>query len=162
MLKVHRAYRYISKTPQCDRYVLCQLNAAALDQQQKLQQQQKSQPRLAQTSASGLIAGVSPKIVKIGSMGAAIFISTETGTPFWTLFGVINAPHNCEVSTGHRIPHGATRLQLSNCYFLQTTGQISSRLQWFPRRGGQGDHGVHPQRVVDAVGGFSLRRPSCN
>ncbi|XP_070138027.1 uncharacterized protein [Drosophila bipectinata] len=98
VLKVHRAYRYISKTPQCDRYVLCQLNAAALDQQQKLQQQQqqKSQQRQSQTSASGLIAGVSPKIVKIGSMGAAIFISTETGTPFWTLFGVINAPYNCE------------------------------------------------------------------
>ncbi|KAH8247824.1 hypothetical protein KR038_010476 [Drosophila bunnanda] len=101
VLKVHRAYRYISKTPQCDRYVLCQLNAAALDLQQKQQQHeqyqqqhQKQQPR--QTAASGLIAGVSPKIVKIGSMGAAIFISTETGTPFWTLFGVINAPYNCE------------------------------------------------------------------
>ncbi|KAH8293533.1 hypothetical protein KR054_001368 [Drosophila jambulina] len=101
VLKVHRAYRYISKTPQCDRYVLCQLNAAALDLQQKQQQNeqyqqqhQKQQPR--QTTASGLIAGVSPKIVKIGSMGAAIFISTETGTPFWTLFGVINAPYNCE------------------------------------------------------------------
>ncbi|XP_052858960.1 uncharacterized protein LOC128266458 [Drosophila gunungcola] len=112
VLKVHRAYRYISKSPQCDRYVLCQLNAAALDQQEKKQQheqyQQHHQPknqhqnRQAQpptstsSSASSLIAGVSPKIVKIGSMGAAIFISTETGTPFWTLFGVINAPYNCE------------------------------------------------------------------
>lgn len=102
VLKVHRAYRYISKTPQCDRYVLCQLNAAALDLQQKQQQheqyQQQHQKQKPQTTASGLIAGVSPKIVKIGSMGAAIFISTETGTPFWTLFGVINAPYNCEVS----------------------------------------------------------------
>jgi len=110
VLKVHRAYRYISKSPQCDRYVLCQLNAAALDQQEKQRQhdqyQQHHQPKQSQlnrpTSASSLIAGVSPKIVKIGSMGAAIFISTETGTPFWTLFGVINAPYNCEVSNnGH-------------------------------------------------------------
>ncbi|XP_030370113.1 uncharacterized protein LOC115620823 [Scaptodrosophila lebanonensis] len=89
VLKVHRAYRYISKTPQCDRYVLCQLNAAALEQQAKAQ----TSPAVA---SGGLISGVSPKIVKIGSMGAAIFISTETGTPFWTLFGVINAPYNCE------------------------------------------------------------------
>ncbi|KAH8383818.1 hypothetical protein KR009_010652 [Drosophila setifemur] len=107
VLKVHRAYRYISKTPQCDRYVLCELNAAALEQQKKLQQtqaqaqtqnlnQNQNQKRQTTTSASSLIAGVSPKIVKIGSMGAAIFISTETGTPFWTLFGVINAPFNCE------------------------------------------------------------------
>jgi len=98
VLKVHRAYRYISKSPQCDRYVLCQLNAAALDQQQK-QQQEQSRQQTTTTSAGALIAGVSPKIVKIGSMGAAIFISTETGTPFWTLFGVINAPYNCEVSS---------------------------------------------------------------
>ncbi|ALC47388.1 CG8420 [Drosophila busckii] len=96
VLKVHRAYRYISKTPQCDRYVLCQLNAAALEQQEQQQQQQQSIQRNSATSAGGLMAGVSPKIVKIGSMGAAIFISTETGTPFWTLFGVINAPYNCE------------------------------------------------------------------
>ncbi|XP_062122644.1 uncharacterized protein LOC133836271 [Drosophila sulfurigaster albostrigata] len=100
VLKVHRAYRYISKSPQCDRYVLCQLNAAALDQQEQQQQQQQKQQQQSKqassTSAGALIAGVSPKIVKIGSMGAAIFISTETGTPFWTLFGVINAPYNCE------------------------------------------------------------------
>ncbi|XP_018802771.1 PREDICTED: uncharacterized protein LOC108977512 [Bactrocera latifrons] len=82
VLKVHRAYRFISKSPQCDRYVLCELN---------------SHEESAAGNARGLISGVSPKIVKIGSMGAAIFISTETGTPFWTLFGVINAPYNCEV-----------------------------------------------------------------
>lgn len=100
VLKVHRAYRYISKSPQCDRYVLCQLNAAALDQQQQQQQERELQQQQQQSKSSGgLIAGVSPKIVKIGSMGAAIFISTETGTPFWTLFGVINAPYNCEVSS---------------------------------------------------------------
>ncbi|XP_054735308.1 uncharacterized protein LOC129242592 isoform X2 [Anastrepha obliqua] len=82
VLKVHRAYRFILKSPQCDRYVLCELN---------------SPERNAAGNAHGLISGVSPKIVKIGSMGASIFISTETGTPFWTLFGVINAPENCEV-----------------------------------------------------------------
>ncbi|KAM8706591.1 hypothetical protein ACLKA7_010799 [Drosophila subpalustris] len=97
VLKVHRAYRYISKSPQCDRYVLCQLNAAALDQQQQQEQSRQQTTTTTASSAGALIAGVSPKIVKIGSMGAAIFISTETGTPFWTLFGVINAPYNCEV-----------------------------------------------------------------
>lgn len=109
MLKVHRAYRFISKSPQCDRYVLCELNAAALEQQQ--QQESKKSTK---TTAGGLIAGVSPKIVKIGSMGAAIFISTETGTPFWTLFGVINAPYNCEVSI--RLYHN------SNCCYRYIFG----------------------------------------
>ncbi|XP_037943469.1 uncharacterized protein LOC119676300 [Teleopsis dalmanni] len=85
VLKVHRAYRFISKTPQCDRYVLCQLNSVEQNPPTNLQ-------------SRGLISGVSPKIVKIGSMGAAFFISTETGTPFWTLFGVINAPYNCETA----------------------------------------------------------------
>lgn len=82
VLKVHRAYRFITKSPQCDRYVFCELNTP-----------KQSESR----NSKGLISGVSPKIVKIGSMGAAVFISTETGTPFWTLFGVINSPYNCEV-----------------------------------------------------------------
>ncbi|XP_075147264.1 uncharacterized protein LOC142221429 [Haematobia irritans] len=82
VLKVHRAYRYVSKQPQCDRYVLCRLN----------------DPEQYSTNESrGLISGVSPKIIKVGSMGAAFFISTETGTPFWTLFSVITSASNCEV-----------------------------------------------------------------
>lgn len=84
VLKVHRAYRYVSKQPQCDRYVLCQLN---------------DPERYSAEESRGLISGVSPKIVKVGSMGAAFFISTETGTPFWTLFSVITSASNCEVRT---------------------------------------------------------------
>ncbi|KAI8115266.1 hypothetical protein FF38_13462 [Lucilia cuprina] len=82
VLKVHRAYRYVMKQPHCDRYVLCQLNDA---EQYSVEE------------SRGLISGVSPKIVKVGSMGAAFFISTETGTPFWTLFSVITTASNCEV-----------------------------------------------------------------
>lgn len=82
-MKVHRAYRYAVKQPHCDRYVLCQLN----DPEQYSAEESR-----------GLITGVSPKIVKVGSMGAAFFISTETGTPFWTLFNVITTASNCMVS----------------------------------------------------------------
>ncbi|XP_013114285.1 uncharacterized protein LOC106092077 [Stomoxys calcitrans] len=82
ILKVHRAYRYVSKQPQCDRYVLCKLN----DPQQYSDEE-----------TLGLISNVMPKIVKVGSMGAAFFISTETGTPFWTLFSVVTSASSCEV-----------------------------------------------------------------
>lgn len=84
VLKVHRAYRFIKQTPHCDRYVLCKLNSA--DSSMFGEQQSRN-----------VMANVSPKIIRIGSMGASIFISTETGTPFWTLFAVINSPNNCEV-----------------------------------------------------------------
>lgn len=43
------------------------------------------------------LAGLKPGITKFGSMAAAWFISSETGTPFWTLFSVINEPYNCQV-----------------------------------------------------------------
>lgn len=43
------------------------------------------------------LAGIKPGITKFGSMAAAWFISSETGTPFWTLFSVINEPYNCQV-----------------------------------------------------------------
>lgn len=45
----------------------------------------------------GFGAGVKPKITKVCSIAAALAISTETGSPFWTLYNVINDPHNCEV-----------------------------------------------------------------
>lgn len=77
VLKVHRAYRFATDNPQCDKFVLCELNSH--DPNEKL----------------GL-AGFKSGITKFGSMAAAWFVSTETGTPFWTLFGVINEPFNCE------------------------------------------------------------------
>ncbi|XP_055854681.1 uncharacterized protein LOC129918265 [Episyrphus balteatus] len=83
VLKVHRAYRYVTKTPHCDKYVLCELNSEP-DQGE------------ARNNNGGLVAGVKPKIIKVGSMGAALFLSAETGTPFWTLFSVITTANNCE------------------------------------------------------------------
>lgn len=77
VLKVHRAYRFVLETPHCDKYVLCELNSH--DPNEKL----------------GL-AGIKSGITKVGSMAAAWVISAETGTPFWTLFGVVNEPYNCE------------------------------------------------------------------
>lgn len=80
MLKVHRAYRYVKQTPHCDKYVLCDMNSH--DPNEKV----------------GFGAGFKPKITKVCSIAAALAVSTETGTPFWTLYNVINDPHNCEVS----------------------------------------------------------------
>ncbi|XP_037047225.1 uncharacterized protein LOC119082013 [Bradysia coprophila] len=78
VLKVHRAYRFATRTPHCDKYVMCELNSHDPNEQLGL-------------------AGIKPGITKFGSMAAAWFISSETGTPFWTLFGVINEPYNCQV-----------------------------------------------------------------
>uniref|UniRef100_A0A1A9W5N9 Uncharacterized protein n=1 Tax=Glossina brevipalpis TaxID=37001 RepID=A0A1A9W5N9_9MUSC len=83
VLKVHRAYRYISKQPQCDRYVLCQLNTP--------------EQFIKDKKSKALISGVSSKILKVGSIGAAFFISTETETPFWTLLNVINTAADCDI-----------------------------------------------------------------
>ncbi|XP_055906339.1 uncharacterized protein LOC129941671 [Eupeodes corollae] len=80
VLKVHRAYRFVTRTPHCDKYVLCELNS-------------EEQPS---AKNNGIVTGVKPKIVKVGSMGAALFLSAETGTPFWTLFSVITKASNCE------------------------------------------------------------------
>ncbi|KAL5285082.1 hypothetical protein ACFFRR_007056 [Megaselia abdita] len=79
VLKVHRAYRFVKKTPHCDKYVLCDMNSH--DPNEKV----------------GFGAGFKPKITKVCSLAAALAISTETGSPFWTLYNVINDPHNCEI-----------------------------------------------------------------
>lgn len=79
MLKVHRAYRFAARSPHCDKYVLCELNSHDPNEQLGL-------------------AGIKPGITKFGSMAAAWFVSTQTGTPFWTLFGIINDPYDCQVS----------------------------------------------------------------
>lgn len=79
ILKVHRAYRSAAKNPHCDKYILCEINSH--DPNEKV----------------GLGTGVKAGITKFGSMAASWFISSETGTPFWTLFSVINDPFNCEV-----------------------------------------------------------------
>lgn len=65
--------------PQCDKYVLCEVNSHDPNEQLGL-------------------AGFKAGITKFSSMAAAWFIGSETGTPFWTLFGVINDPYECKVS----------------------------------------------------------------
>ncbi|XP_055321774.1 uncharacterized protein LOC129577939 [Sitodiplosis mosellana] len=77
VLKVHRAYRFASRSPQCDKYVLCEVNSH--DPNETL----------------GL-AGFKAGITKFSSMAAAWFIGSETGTPFWTLFSVISDPYDCK------------------------------------------------------------------
>lgn len=79
VLKVHRAYRFIVQHPKCDQYVLCDINSH--DAKEDL----------------GL-AGFKSGVTKFGSMAAAWFISSETGTPFWTLFATVNDPYKCQVS----------------------------------------------------------------
>lgn len=76
VLKVHRVYRFAVQQPHCDRYVLCELNSHDPHEQLGL-------------------AGIKPNITRFGSMAAAWFVSSETGTPFWSLFGVIQEPYNC-------------------------------------------------------------------
>lgn len=82
VLKVHRAYRFAIKAPQCDQYVLCEVNS----------HNPKDQSNLASFKAG---------ITRFSSMGAAWFIGNESGTPFWTLYSVINEPFNCKVSHTH-------------------------------------------------------------
>lgn len=78
VLRVHRAYRFTTRSPHCDKYVLCEINSH--DPNEKL----------------GL-AGFKAGITKFGSWAAAWFIANETGTPFWTLFSVVNEPYHCQV-----------------------------------------------------------------
>uniref|UniRef100_A0A182Y8S4 Uncharacterized protein n=1 Tax=Anopheles stephensi TaxID=30069 RepID=A0A182Y8S4_ANOST len=78
VLKVHRAYRQAIATPHCDKYILCDINSH--DPNEKL----------------GL-GGFKHGVTRFGSMAAAWFIAQETHTPFWTLFAIINDPHNCDV-----------------------------------------------------------------
>lgn len=78
VLKVHRAYRFATEQPECDRYVLCEVNSH--DPNEEL----------------GL-GGFKHGVTRLGSMAAAWFISSETGTPFWTLFATINDPYKCQV-----------------------------------------------------------------
>ncbi|XP_063706229.1 uncharacterized protein LOC134835289 [Culicoides brevitarsis] len=77
VLKVHRAYRFAVEQPECDRYVLCEVNSH--DPNEEL----------------GL-GGFKHGVTRFGSMAAAWFISSETGTPFWTLFATINDPYKCQ------------------------------------------------------------------
>lgn len=77
IMRVYRAYRHSIETPHCDKYLLCEVNSHG-------------------PSDNLAMVGFKTGIAKFGSMAAAWFISGQTGTPFWTLFGVINEPYNCQ------------------------------------------------------------------
>lgn len=86
ILKIHRAYRYVVENPQCDKYVLCELNSHEKGEDLGL-------------------ARFKTGVTKFGSMAAAWFISSETGTPFWTLFSTINEPYKCQVCLALLLTH---------------------------------------------------------
>lgn len=81
ILKVHRAYRFASNSPQCDKYVLCKVNSN----------------QSIETKSADFI-GSKDKITRLSSMAAAWLLAHRNGTPFWTLLNVMLESHNCKVS----------------------------------------------------------------
>lgn len=77
-MKVHRAYRHALAEPECDQYVLCEINS--------------HQPK----EMLGL-GGFKSGVLKFGSYAASWFISEQTRTPFWTLFASVNNPNDCQL-----------------------------------------------------------------
>jgi hypothetical protein len=78
ILKVHRAYKFAINEPECDQYVLCEINSH--NPNEKL----------------GL-GGFKSGVLKFGSYAASWFISEKTHTSFWTLFGSVNDPQDCHL-----------------------------------------------------------------
>lgn len=97
VLRVHRAYRFAAQVPHCDKYVLCEINS--------------HDPH----ETVGLATGFKAGITRFGSMAAAWFISSQTGTPFWNLFAIVNDPYNCEVS---REQSRSVKFQFIRIYLL--------------------------------------------
>lgn len=78
ILRIHRGYRLAIQNPQCDQYILCEINSMDPKEKQKL-------------------GGFKSSITKFGSYGAAWFISEKTETPFWSLFASVNNPYECDL-----------------------------------------------------------------
>ncbi|XP_059610935.1 uncharacterized protein LOC132257868 [Phlebotomus argentipes] len=78
VLKVYRSYRYILGAPQCDKFVMCDINSH-------------------DPSENFGLAGFKAGITKFGSLAASWVLSGETKTPFWTLFSIVSDPGNCQV-----------------------------------------------------------------
>ncbi|XP_069695757.1 uncharacterized protein [Periplaneta americana] len=77
LLRVWRAYRYGSRHPQCDRYVICAVNQ--------------------QDPAADKGAGLRPGVTKLGSITASWFLSSNTGTPFWKLYNAATEEDSCQL-----------------------------------------------------------------
>lgn len=82
-LKVFRAYRFASKFTECDKYVLCKINAHNSEETLHL-------------------TGFKDTVMKVGSIGAAWVIANQNGTPFRTIINVIMESHKCTVSRANR------------------------------------------------------------
>ncbi len=73
---MYRAYRYALDVPKCDRYVLCEINSHDLNEKLGL-------------------GGFKSGVLRFGSYAASWFISENSHTPFWNLFGSVNDPYDC-------------------------------------------------------------------
>nr|XP_022902456.1 uncharacterized protein LOC111415147 [Onthophagus taurus] len=77
IMRVNRAYRFATKVPQCDRYVMCLVNKELPDDDPQL-------PGLKQALSKG------------ASLLSSWFLSAKTGTSFWSFYHVILEENNCE------------------------------------------------------------------
>nr|QOD39441.1 seminal fluid protein [Ophraella communa] len=77
LARVNRAFRYSKSYPKCERYVLCLIN-------EDYQNESESLP------------GLKKLLYKGSSLLAGWFLSTHTGTPFWTLYTDIMENTNCK------------------------------------------------------------------
>lgn len=75
--RVNRAYRFAKAVPSCDRYVLCLVNEENINEQESL-------------------PGLKKLLYKGVSLLASWFLSSETGTPFWTLYSDITDNTSCK------------------------------------------------------------------
>lgn len=139
ILRIHRAYRFTKHSPKCDKYLLCELNAH--NPNEKLE-----------------LAGFKPGITKFGSMAAAWFISAETNTPFWLLYGVIGDPTNCVVSQSNTLLVFFIALYFiywnymyvlpTNVFIIFIAEKISRELCWFPWGWSCCNYRICSQRII--------------
>jgi len=77
LARVNRAYRFASSVPKCERYVLCLVNEESQNELESL-------------------PGLKKLLHKGSSLLAGWFLSSRTGTPFWTLYTDITENINCK------------------------------------------------------------------
>ncbi|KAG5866133.1 hypothetical protein JTB14_007143 [Gonioctena quinquepunctata] len=75
--RVNRAYRFTKTTPQCERYVLCLVNRGNRNEGES-------------------IPGLKKLLSQMSSLLAGWFLSSETGTSYWTLYTDIVGEMDCQ------------------------------------------------------------------
>lgn len=78
LARVNRAYRFAKNVPACDKYVICLVNEENQNDPVQLPELKKM-------------------LYKGSSLIASWFISGHTGTPFWTLYEIVNSNQRCKV-----------------------------------------------------------------